>query len=209
MDKKEQLEKLMQNPAFVAETQNVNSIDDLIALYNKYGVEITADDMAGMSKVFGMAKKTEETKAKYAPKEKNKKKDNTKALIAILVVGLIIFLIGVPKNIKCTELQNAVVVAVDEKIQNSRTDGLNHRTTIYRPVIEYEVNGEVYDGQWDTWTSFRAYHEEENVKIRYNPNNPAEFVVNEKGGFTYANLLGLIVAAFAGICLIRKKLISR
>ena len=200
MDKKEQLEKLMQNPAFVAESQNVNSIDELLALYNKYGVQVTAEDMAGMSRAFGAAKKTEDFKAKYGPKDT--KRDNTMSLICILVVGLIIFLMGVPKNIKCTEPKIGVVVAIDETVNIYE----HHRTTVYRPIIEYEVDGEVYDSQYDTLTNIRAYHEEEMVKLRYNPNKPEEFVLEDRGGFTFANIFGLVMAAFAGILLIKKKI---
>lgn len=200
MDKKEQLEKLMQNPAFVAETQNVNSINDLIALYNKYGVDVTAEDIAGMSKIFAAAKKTEEYKAKYATKAE--KRDNTKALIAILIIGLIIFISGVPKIIRCTVPANAVVVATAEGTAFHN----KFKVTVYRPVIEYEVDGTVYDEQWGTWTSMHSYIGDENVAIRYNASNPEDFVLDKYAGFTLANLFGAFMAAFAGIYLIIKKL---
>lgn len=202
MDKKEQIGKLMQNPAFIAESQNVNSIDDLVALYNRYGVDVTASDLAGMSKVFAMAKKTEEYKEKQ--KVQKAKRDNTKALIVLIVVGLALFLIGVPKIIRCTEKTNAVVVDYDEQIKE---DYAHHKTLVKKPIMEYEVNGTVYDEEWGMFTNIFAFHGGENVPIRYNASNPKDFVVEKFGGFDFLNLLGLFVSVFAGINLIYKKVI--
>ena len=101
------------------------------------------------------------------------------AIIFLIIFGFILFLPDITnllKKNKCTRSTSGKVV--DITTSTSRT---NHRVkTLYTPVIEYEANGHYYTQEYFISGNSCNYHMGDVVEIRYNPDDPADFIIYEQ-----------------------------
>ena len=91
--------------------------------------------------------------------------------IILAVIGLLLLTSKVMTYIKCTMPINATVVKLKKEYTHYR--GAEH--TWYRPVVEYEVDGQNHTetAYFRTWRKMR-YSIGSEMKICYNPRKPEE-----------------------------------
>lgn len=65
----------------------------------------------------------------------------------LIVVGVIVILLGIRKNIRCSGRTVGRIIGVRES-QETDDEGFNHY--YYYPQFEYVVNGQVYRGEGST-----------------------------------------------------------
>lgn len=126
--------------------------------------------------------------------------------IFFIFLGLIFFIIGIfiliypqLKEKRCTE---SVVAKVVENIKDRSyySDDNNFtRFVTYRPVFEFEYNGQNYNIQSNTSSNPPAFDVGEKVELKINPDNPIDFYAPSDRTFTFVGLIfigiGLIFVA--------------
>lgn len=124
--------------------------------------------------------------------------------IFFTVFGLIFFIIGICvliqpklKAKRCTESVTAEVIE-NIKVRSHYNNDNNHGThsVTYRPVFEFEHNGQHYNIKSNTSSNPPVFEVGEKVELKINPNDPTDFYAPSDSTFT---LVGLI---FVGIGLI-------
>lgn len=125
-------------------------------------------------------------------------------LILVLALGLLAFAGGV----YLTQFHNRGYVettAVIERIETeyrgldeNRIEQYDH--TVY---VRYTVDGEEYAGRSDTYDG--SYKEGMEIKIFYDPENPAQFHGDSKGFATYLLLAGPAAMLIAAVMLAKSK----
>ena len=65
----------------------------------------------------------------------------------LIVVGVIVILLGIRKNMRCSGRTVGRIIGVRESHETD-DEGFNHY--YYYPQFEYEVNGKVYRGEGST-----------------------------------------------------------
>lgn len=124
--------------------------------------------------------------------------------IFFTVFGLIFFIIGICvliqpklKAKRCTESVTAEVIE-NIKVRSHYNNDNNHGThsVTYRPVFEFEHNGQHYNIKSNTSSNPPVFEVGEKVELKINPNDPTDFYAPSDHTFT---LVGLI---FFGIGLI-------
>lgn len=117
--------------------------------------------------------------------------------VGFIVLGVIMILINLRKNRKCSGRTIGRITGIHEDMETD-SDGFN--TYSYSPEYEYEVNGQIYRG-----SGGRAYSKRDkiqiggNIQVFYNPNKPEEH--SNKGNKNILLILGVLLIAF-GIFLI-------
>ena len=117
--------------------------------------------------------------------------ESTNVLVGagLIVVGVIVILLGIRKNIRCSGRTVGRIIGVRES-QETDDEGFNHY--YYYPQFEYEVNGKVYHG-----SGSRAYSKRKkiriggNIKVYYNPQKPNESFT--KGGGFILPFIGIML----------------
>lgn len=109
-------------------------------------------------------------------------------------VGLLLIVLGVRKNKRCSGRTVGRITGVHEDVT---TDDEGYHSYSYSPEFEYEVNGSVYRG-----SGGRAYSKRNKIQIGgsidiyYNPDKPEEHY--SKGGGKILPVLGIAVM-FLGV----------
>ena len=106
----------------------------------------------------------------------------------LIVVGVIVILLGIRKNIRCSGRTGGRIIGVRES-QETDDEGFNH---YYYPQFEYVVNGQVYRGEGSTGCSKPSkIHIGGGIKVIYNPKNPSECFT--KGGGFILPFIGIML----------------
>lgn len=104
-----------------------------------------------------------------------------------LIVGIAFVLIGIFNIVKgskmkgrCTETTSATIVDIEKEYDTTSDDGPGGQYT-YTPIYEFSANGTTIrkSGGVDS-NSKRKYHIGDVAEVKYNPENPNEFIVNGK-----------------------------
>ena len=97
-----------------------------------------------------------------------------------IVVGVIVILLGIRKNMRCSGRTVGRITGVRE-YQETDDEGFNHY--FYSPQFEYVVNGQVYRGEGNKgYSKSRKIQIGGNIKVYYNPQKPNEHFT-KGGGF--------------------------
>ncbi len=122
--------------------------------------------------------------------------------IFFMIFGLTFFIIGICvliqpklKAKRCTESVTAEVVE-NIKVRSHYNNNHSTNSVTYRPVFEFEYDGQHYNIQSNTSSNPPAFEVGENVDLKINPDDPTDFYAPSDSTFT---LVGLI---FVGIGLI-------
>ena len=124
---------------------------------------------------------------------------------AMLMIGVLIIFFDRRKRARCTEETTATIVSVGEDVSR---DGSGHKERSYTAFYEFTVRGATVRRQGGSSTSRkRKYKRGETRQVKYNPDNPNEFVVvgdsgNSGGGialiFLAVVIAGIVLAAQLG-----------
>ena len=107
----------------------------------------------------------------------------------LIVVGVIVILLGIRKNIRCSGRTVGRIIGVRES-QETDDEGFNHY--YYYPQFEYVVNGQVYRGEGSTsYSKPKKIQIGGEIKVIYNPKNPNEYFT--KGGGFILPFLGIML----------------
>ena len=107
----------------------------------------------------------------------------------LIVVGVIVILLGIRKNIKCSGRTVGRIIGVRES-QETDDEGFNHY--YYYPQFEYVVNGQVYRGEGSTsYSKPQKIQIGGGIKVIYNPKNPSECFT--KGGGFILPFIGIML----------------
>ena len=115
----------------------------------------------------------------------------------LIVVGVIVILLGIRKNIRCSGRTVGRIIGVRES-QETDDEGFNHY--FYYPQFEYVVNGQIYRGEGN-----KGYSKSNkiliggNINVFYNPNKPEEHFT--KGGGFILPFLGIMMIIVGAICI--------
>ncbi len=97
------------------------------------------------------------------------------------LVGLVLCIVGVimlnkfkERTELCTGEAKATVIELDEHISE---DDDGHRTKTYAPVVEYTVDGVIYEEMAQVHTSPCKYSVGDTVMVRYNPADPGTMII--------------------------------
>lgn len=117
--------------------------------------------------------------------------------LGFILVGVLVFVLGMRSNKKCTSKTVGRITGVREE---EDTDDEGYKYYSYSPEYEFEVNGEIYHG----FGSKSYKHKKQipiggSIEISYNPNDPREHY--DKGGKKNTPILGIGLIIF-GIILI-------
>ena len=119
----------------------------------------------------------------------------------IILGGMLVFLRAGTIR-RCTEEATATVVGVERQTHRSR----GHRTSEYHPIVEFAAKDMTVHKAADISSIFRGkYKEGATLNVRYNPENPEEFLV--KGKFVWTGIIGgsaLILLGALGLFLALK-----
>ena len=120
--------------------------------------------------------------------------------IAFILGGLYLVYKTISQSRKCTG--EAVGTITGRESKRQRTGSRKHRrsTVAYYPVVEFEANGQVITGTADISSSNpNKYADGSTLSIRYNPEDPQEFIIKNKsvmGSLIPAILMILLGAAY-------------
>ena len=115
----------------------------------------------------------------------------------LIVVGVIVILLGIRKNIKCSGRTVGRIIGVRES-QETDDEGFNHY--FYSPQFEYVVNGQVYRGEGNKgYSKSNKIQIGGNIKVYYNPQKPNESFT--KGGGFILPFLGIMMIIVGAICI--------
>ena len=115
----------------------------------------------------------------------------------LIVVGVIVILLGIRKNIKCSGRTVGRIIGVRES-QETDDEGFNHY--YYYPQFEYVVNGQAYRGEGNKgYSKSNKIQIGGNIKVYYNPQKPNESFT--KGGGLILPFLGIMTIIVGVICI--------
>ena len=118
--------------------------------------------------------------------------------VGLIVVGVIVILLGIRKNIKCSGRTFGRIIGVRES-QETDDEGFNQY--YYYPQFEYVVNGQVYRGEGSTnYSNHQKIQFGDGIKVIYNPKNPSECFT--KGGGFILPFIGIMLIIVGVIFLI-------
>lgn len=117
--------------------------------------------------------------------------------LGFILVGVLVFVLGMRSNKKCTSKTVGRITGVREE---EDTDDEGNKYYSYSPEYEFEVNGQIYHG----FSSKSYKHKKQipiggSIEVSYNPNDPREHY--DKGGKKNTPILGIGLIIF-GIILI-------
>ena len=106
-----------------------------------------------------------------------------------IIVGVVVIILGIRKNIKCSGRTVGRIIGVRE-YQETDDEGFNHY--FYYPQFEYVVNGQIYRGEGNKgYSKSRKIHIVGNIKVYYNPQKPNEHFT--KGGGFILPFIGIML----------------
>ena len=109
--------------------------------------------------------------------------------VGLIVVGVIVILLGIRKNMRCSGRTVGRIIGVRES-QETDDEGFNHY--IYSPQFEYVVNGQIYRGEGNKgYSKPRKIQIGGNIKVYYNPQKPNESFT--KGGGFILPFIGIML----------------
>ncbi len=115
----------------------------------------------------------------------------------LIVVGVIVILLGIRKNIRCSGRTVGRIIGVRES-QETDDEGFNHY--FYYPQFEYVVNGQIYRGEGNKgYSKSNKIRIGGNINVFYNPNKPEEHFT--KGGGLILPFLGIMMIIVGAICI--------
>ena len=125
------------------------------------------------------------------------------ATIALYIVAAVMVLIGVlivffdrRKRARCTEETTATIVSVGEDVSR---DGSGHKERSYTAYYEFTARGGTVRRQGGTSTTRkRKYKRGETRQVKYNPDNPNEFIVVGDSGNSVGGIVLIILAIVIG-----------
>ena len=107
----------------------------------------------------------------------------------VIVVGVIVILLGIRKNMRCSGRTVGRIIGVRE-YQETDDEGFNHY--FYYPQFEYVVNGQIYRGEGNKgYSKPRKIQIGGNIKVYYNPQKPNESFT--KGGGFILPFIGIML----------------
>lgn len=123
--------------------------------------------------------------------------------IVFIIIGLIICVVGVRKQKKCTEVTEGKIVDIAREVRSGDSNksytggiqigrvsiGSEPREIYLYPIYEYKVNGNTYVEKSTTNSNGAVIGQ--TVEIHYNPNNPRDFY-SGKSGIIIQIVLGII-----------------
>ena len=123
--------------------------------------------------------------------------------VGFIVVGVIVILLGIRKNMRCSGRTVGRIIGVRE-YQETDDAGFNHY--FYSPQFEYVVNGQVYRGEGSTSYSKPSKIDiGGEIKVIYNPKKPSECFT--KGGGFILPFLGIMLIIVGVIFLISSPIV--
>ena len=106
-----------------------------------------------------------------------------------ILVGVVVIILGIRKNIKCSGRTVGRIIGVRES-QETDDEGFNHY--FYYPQFEYVVNGQIYRGEGNKgYSKSNKIQIGGNIKVYYNPQKPNESFT--KGGGFILPFLGIML----------------
>ena len=106
-----------------------------------------------------------------------------------ILVGVVVTILGIRKNIKCSGRTVGRIIGVRE-YQETDDEGFNHY--FYYPQFEYVVNGQIYRGEGNKGCSkSNKIQIGGNIKVYYNPQKPNESFT--KGGGFILPFIGIML----------------
>ena len=120
--------------------------------------------------------------------------------VAFIIGGLYLIYSAISQTRKCTG--EAIGTVIGRESQRRRSGSRKHRrsTVAYYPVVEFEANGQNISGTADISSSNpNKYADGTTLPIRYNPEDPQEFIIKSKsvmGSLVPAILMILLGAAY-------------
>ena len=125
--------------------------------------------------------------------------ESTNILVGVgfIVVGVIVILFGIRKNMRCSGRTVGRIIGVRESHETD-DEGFNHY--IYSPQFEYVVNGQIYRGEGNKgYSKSNKIRIGGNINVFYNPNKPEEHFT--KGGGFILPFLGIMLIIVGAICI--------
>ena len=125
--------------------------------------------------------------------------ESTNILVGVgfIVVGVIVILLGIRKNMRCSGRTVGRIIGVRE-YQETDDEGFNHY--FYYPQFEYVVNGQIYRGEGNKgYSKSNKIQIGGNIKVYYNPQKPNESFT--KGGGFILPFLGIMLIIVGAICI--------
>ena len=117
--------------------------------------------------------------------------------VGFIVVGVIVILFGIRKNMRCSGRTVGRIIGVRESHETD-DEGFNHY--IYSPQFEYVVNGQIYRGEGNKgYSKSNKIRIGGNINVFYNPNKPEEHFT--KGGGFILPFLGIMMIIVGAICI--------
>lgn len=117
--------------------------------------------------------------------------------VGFIVVGVVVILLGIRKNMRCSGKAVGRIIGVREE-HDTDDDGYNRYT--YLPEFEYEVNGQIYHGTGSTrYSNSRKIKIGGSIKVFYNPKKPEENFA--KGGGAILPFLGIVAIIIGLVCI--------
>ena len=112
-----------------------------------------------------------------------------------IIVGVVVIILGIRKNIKCSGRTVGRIIGVREH-QETDDDGFNYY--FYYPQFEYVVNGQIYRGEGNKgYSKSNKIQIGGNIKVYYNPQRPNESFT--KGGGFILPVLGIMLIIVGAI----------
>ena len=125
--------------------------------------------------------------------------ESTNILVGVgfIVVGVIVILLGIRKNMRCSGRTVGRIIGVRESHETD-DEGFNHY--IYSPQFEYVVNGQIYRGEANKgYSKSNKIQIGGGIKVIYNPKKPSECFT--KGGGFILPFLGIMMIIVGAICI--------
>ena len=118
--------------------------------------------------------------------------------VGLIVVGVIVILLGIRKNMRCSGRTVGRIIGVRE-YQETDDEGFNHY--FYYPQFEYVVNGQIYRGEGNKgYSKSNKIQIGGNIKVYYNPQKQNESFT--KGGGFILPFIGIMLIIVGVIFLI-------
>ena len=100
--------------------------------------------------------------------------------VGLIVVGVIVILLGIRKNMRCSGRTVGRIIGVRESHETD-DEGFNHY--YYYPQFEYVVNGQTYRGEGSTsYSKPQKIQIGGGIEVVYDPNEPSK-CFTKGGGF--------------------------
>lgn len=128
--------------------------------------------------------------------------------VAYLLVGTVLVLIGIigirkgsQKKNRCTASASAMIVEIEIDDDEAARENTNKKYS-YTPIYEFTVNGTTVRKNGGIYShNKRGYRVGDSAMVKYNPDDPEEFVVaGENAGKAFDIVLllfGLVIIAIA------------